>query len=317
VAPVLAFDRPAFGLTERKALKDRFAPVNGNVGKTRLDLNINSSSPVSQEDVNYYTYDFAADLTIAMVQLVTKQAISSSSTTTTLPRIILIGHSMGSAVSLFTYYKYPELISGLLLESPAIYSSPPDIVASLSKAFSSLSTWFVGLMFKSFGDMFITKAFHDRKKLTAVPQAQQIAAKTIAVFQLPLFEQTLVTLMYNMIIHPHTVHEQLNSIDGSKVVVQIVASEHDTFVKMDETKKAQANIKNAKPLIIVRNCGHAAHEELPEEYLKIQVEFVKEILQKEKPQQQLQEQPSAQESITTAQNRESTSINDIAVAVDS
>lgn len=83
---VIAFDRPAFGFTERPLLDGWKGP-------------------------NPYTNEFAADLAVGLMD---KLGIDNA---------ILLGHSAGGAVALLTYYRHPERVSALILEDAAVYGS--------------------------------------------------------------------------------------------------------------------------------------------------------------------------------------------------
>ena len=82
---VVAFDRPAFGLTER--------PMPG-----------------AWEGQNPYGADAAADLTIGLMD---ELGVDQS---------VLVGNSAGGTVALYTALRYPERVKALVLVDPAIYS---------------------------------------------------------------------------------------------------------------------------------------------------------------------------------------------------
>jgi pimeloyl-ACP methyl ester carboxylesterase len=79
---VVAFDRPAFGLTER---------------------------PMEWEGPNPYSAESQADLTIGLMDALGIQ------------KVILVGNSAGGTVSALTALRYPERIPALVLVDPAIY----------------------------------------------------------------------------------------------------------------------------------------------------------------------------------------------------
>jgi pimeloyl-ACP methyl ester carboxylesterase len=83
---VIAFDRPAFGFTERPILD-----------------NWTGSNP--------YTAEFASDLTIALMDCLGVE------------KAILVGHSAGGAVGLLTYYRHPERVQALVMEDATVYGS--------------------------------------------------------------------------------------------------------------------------------------------------------------------------------------------------
>jgi pimeloyl-ACP methyl ester carboxylesterase len=85
-ARVVAFDRPAFGLTER--------PMPGDF----------------PNGVNPYTADAQADLTIGLMdELGIEQAV-------------LVGNSAGGTIATYAALRHPERVKALVLVDPAIYS---------------------------------------------------------------------------------------------------------------------------------------------------------------------------------------------------
>ena len=83
---VIAFDRPAFGLTER--------PMAGEWGEQ-----------------NPYTPEAQADLTVAVMDELGVE------------KAILVGHSAGGTVALLTALRYPGRVEALVLEDAAVYES--------------------------------------------------------------------------------------------------------------------------------------------------------------------------------------------------
>jgi len=81
---VVAFDRPAFGLTER--------PMPGEWGEE-----------------NPYSPEAQADLTVALMDELGVE------------KAVLVGHSAGGAVALLTALRYPERVEALVLEDAAVY----------------------------------------------------------------------------------------------------------------------------------------------------------------------------------------------------
>lgn len=82
---VIAFDRPAFGLTER---------------------------PMEWEGDSPYSYQAQVELTIDLMDAME------------MDQAVLIGNSAGGRVAMLTALKYPERVEGLILIDPAIYEDP-------------------------------------------------------------------------------------------------------------------------------------------------------------------------------------------------
>jgi pimeloyl-ACP methyl ester carboxylesterase len=129
---VIAFDRPASGLTER--------PLPGEwTGR----------SP--------YSLDAQVDLTIGLMDSLAVR------------RAILVGNSAGGTVAALTALRYPERVQSLILVSPAIYSGggAPGIVSALLRL-PVLSRFGPLLLrpFASAGETLGRTAWHDPSRLT-------------------------------------------------------------------------------------------------------------------------------------------------------
>lgn len=130
---VIAYDRPAFGLTQR--------PLPGEWGAE-----------------NPYGRDFQVKLLIGLMDALG------------IDRAILIGHSAGGTVSLETALAYPERISGLVLVDAAVYSSgAPGWIRPLFKLpqYDRVGPLLVRGLVKYFSLRLIEKAWHDPSRVSA------------------------------------------------------------------------------------------------------------------------------------------------------
>jgi pimeloyl-ACP methyl ester carboxylesterase len=130
---VVAFDRPAFGLTER--------PMPGDF----------------PNGVNPYAAEAQVDLTVGLMdQLGIEQAV-------------LVGNSAGGAIATYTALRYPERVKGLVLVDPAIYEgggSPswarPLLTTPQARRIGPLLVRNI----RDWGYQFGQSAWHDRSKFT-------------------------------------------------------------------------------------------------------------------------------------------------------
>ncbi|KAI3879289.1 hypothetical protein MKX03_024264 [Papaver bracteatum] len=95
---VIAFDRPAFGLTSRI-----FNAPNTTNASTQ-----NSSKGSDLQPLNPYSMAFSVLATMYFINLLVAE------------KIILVGHSAGSLVAVNTYFEAPERVAALILVAPAI-----------------------------------------------------------------------------------------------------------------------------------------------------------------------------------------------------
>jgi pimeloyl-ACP methyl ester carboxylesterase len=132
-AAVVAFDRPAFGLTER--------PMPGE-----------------WRGRNPYSTVAQAELTLGMID-----------TAVDAERVILVGHSAGGAVALLTALNEPERFDALILVSPAVYQSggPPAVFGPLlrSPQLRRLGPLLVRQI-REWGLTFARTAWHDPSRIT-------------------------------------------------------------------------------------------------------------------------------------------------------
>jgi len=129
--PVVAFDRPAFGLTER---------------------------PLDWTGPDPYAPETQADLT---VKLMDELGIR---------RAVLVGHSAGGTVAALVAERYPDRVAAVVLEDPAIYAGgPPAFLTPLFRTpqFMRLGPLFVRNLGGQAGTDFIRTAWHDPAKITA------------------------------------------------------------------------------------------------------------------------------------------------------
>jgi pimeloyl-ACP methyl ester carboxylesterase len=128
---VVAFDRPAFGLTER---------------------------PISWSGENPYSPEFQPKLTMGLIdQLGINKAI-------------LVGNSAGGAVAVLTALRYPERVQALILVDPAIYinSGGPGWLRLLAWTPQMQHIGpLIARQIQSWGRNLAEMAWHDPSKITA------------------------------------------------------------------------------------------------------------------------------------------------------
>lgn len=128
--PVVAFDRPAFGLTER---------------------------PLDWTGPDPYSPDTQADLTVKLMDVLGVR------------RAVLIGHSAGGTVAVLVAERYPERVAAVVLEAPAIFAGgPPAFLTPLFRTpqFRRLGPLFARNLGGQAGTDFIRSAWHDPSKIT-------------------------------------------------------------------------------------------------------------------------------------------------------
>jgi pimeloyl-ACP methyl ester carboxylesterase len=133
LSTAIAFDRPAFGLTER--------PLPGETWQGK--------SP--------YTREAQADLTVALMDELGVE------------KAVLVGNSAGGTIAVLTALRHPERVEALVLVDPAIYSSggTPGWLRPLLRTPQMRR---IGPLFaraiRNWGEDFGRSAWHDPSKLT-------------------------------------------------------------------------------------------------------------------------------------------------------
>ncbi|HNK62894.1 MAG TPA: alpha/beta hydrolase [Anaerolineales bacterium] len=127
---VIAYDRPAFGLTER---------------------------PMEWEGENPYSQEAQVDLVIGLMDALGVE------------KVTLVGNSAGGTISMLAYLQYPERIESLILVDPAVYAgggAPAWIRPLLSTPqFDHIGPLF-GRQLQAQGNEFLKTAWHDPAKIT-------------------------------------------------------------------------------------------------------------------------------------------------------
>lgn len=127
--PVVAFDRPGFGLTER---------------------------PLDWTGADPYAPDTQADLTIALMDELS------------IERAVLVGHSAGGTVAALVAARYPDRVAGVVLEDPAIYAGgPPAFLTPLFRTpqFMRIGPLIARQLGGQAGTDFLQTAWHDPSRI--------------------------------------------------------------------------------------------------------------------------------------------------------
>lgn len=234
---IVAFDRPAFGLTER--------PIRETWG-TADDWS--QGIPYSAET--------QADLTVRLMdELGIEQAV-------------LVGNSAGGAVSMITALKYPERVRALVLISPAIYSGGPNALAQWFVRTPQMQHVgpLIARQIQEWGLDFARSAWHNPSLITDEIWQGYRAPLQIENWDRALWELTVAS-------RANGLAERLNEIT---VPVVVITGDDDRIVPTEQSERlAQALSMSA--LAIIPACGHVAHEECPQPTLDAIQEFLASI----------------------------------------
>jgi pimeloyl-ACP methyl ester carboxylesterase len=185
--------------------------------------------------------------------------------------LVIMGHSMGGAVTLMTYFKVrddvPPRVNKLVLIDSAGYPQKLPWFILMSKI-PGLNSVLAKLLSPRFATtMVLRKSYYDKDKITeeqidtyayfgSLPGAPEAASQT-AKQLIPADIDTLIT-QYKTI----------------KVPVLIIWGAEDEVVPLEVGKKFKRDIPNSQ-LVVIPQCGHIPLEEKPEETNKAIMEFLK------------------------------------------
>lgn len=209
----IAYDRPPFGLSERL--------VEGDWGES-----------------NPYNPDAAIDQLIAMLDA---QGID---------RAILVGNSAGGTLALRAALAHPELVSGLVLTSPAVYSgggAPGFIQPLLNLPQLKRIGPLISRLFISQGNSLESLAYHDPSALTAEQQAKNRLGTQVENWDRALWEFTTAS-------QSSDVAARLGEI---AVPVLVITGDDDRIVPAEQSVRLAGDLPNAE-LVVIPNCGHVA-----------------------------------------------------------
>jgi pimeloyl-ACP methyl ester carboxylesterase len=127
---VIAYDRPAFGLTER---------------------------PLEWEGENPYSQDSQVELVVGLMDAFNVE------------QAILVGNSAGGTIAMLTALKYPQRVQSLILVDPAVYAgggAPAWVRPLLGTPQMRHLGQLIARQIQSWGVEFIKTAWHDPSKVT-------------------------------------------------------------------------------------------------------------------------------------------------------
>ncbi len=180
--------------------------------------------------------------------------------------VIVVGHSAGALVATEFVLRNPGVVSALILESPAVWRTPP-VPGWLGKALRRprLEPRGEKLLegFAKSGMKILTDSFYDKAKLT-----DDVVAGYTAPMQNNSWKAALWRFMTAS--QKNEVRANLWRID---IPTFVITGDHDKIVKVEDTFKVAERILGHS-IYLVPNTGHLAHEEAPEDFLRVTKRFI-------------------------------------------
>jgi pimeloyl-ACP methyl ester carboxylesterase len=230
IGKVIAFDRPAFGLTER---------------------------PLTWKGQNPYGPEAQVALVLGLLDHFGVQ------------RAILVGNSVGGAVSMQVALAHPKRISALILVDPAVYvhGGPPAWMGPLltTPQARHLGPLMVRQIQKRGPDL-LNLAWHNPANLK--PETVELDKKALQVnhWDQALWEFTLANRVSNL-------SERLEELT---LPVLVITGDDDRIVPTADSIRLASELPNAQ-LAVIANAGHVPHEECPTAFMDALDNFLKSL----------------------------------------
>jgi len=234
IGTVIAFDRPAFGLTGR--------PMPG----ARMYSSATGQNP--------YTSAAQVELTVGLLDALGVQ------------RAILVGNSAGGTTAMLTALAHPERVQGLVLVDAAIYVSggTPGLLRPLLNTpqmrrvgpllVRRISTW---------GEDFGRMAWHDPSKITPEVWEGYLRPLRAENWDRALWEFTRDSRAPNLA-------ARLSEV---QVDCLVITGDDDRIVPTAQSVRLSQELPRAT-LVVIPACGHVPQEECPAPFLQAVTDFV-------------------------------------------
>lgn len=193
-----------------------------------------------------------------------------------LDNIILVGHSMGGAVALFTYFKTrPGLVKSLILLDNASYGQElPDFIRLLQTPV--LNTLGPALLpDRLLVKQMLQKVFYDQSKIT-----EAMIQQYVDYLKIPGAHQALRETAKQII--PANVDEIIDQTVNLNIPVLIIWGENDQVLPLSSGQRLHYDIKDSE-FVIIPDAGHDPHEEKPAETIQAMTSFLNRRLVKATP----------------------------------
>lgn len=216
-----------------------------------IDLLGHGSTEVPDNPERYYANEQVEDLNILFREL-------------HLPKFVLLGYSMGGRLALQFVTRYPDFLSGLILESTTFgLDNPVDIrerletdrnrARAISKNYREfLEKWNQSPLFKRYADLKNEPKLQlDQIQKNQKPQGLSNSLLGFGTASMP------------------SVHQQL---DGIKQTTLIITGGDD--IKFTGIGEEMNRLIPESHLIVIPGCGHRVHMEKPDDYIQYIKSFI-------------------------------------------
>ena len=208
--------------------------------------------PFRQGD-NPYTSEAQADQTVAVMDALG------------IERAVLVGHSAGGAIAALTALRHPDRVRALVLEAPAVNANiAPDWLrwAANTPQARHLGPLVARILPLS-APALIRLAWHDPGTLTPEELAGYSRPFQLCNWDRALWEHVAAGSPPNIV----------DRLDALEVPILLITGDDDRVVPTAETVRLAAALPDAR-LVVVSRCGHVAHEECTEAFVRAVQSFM-------------------------------------------
>lgn len=185
-----------------------------------------------------------------------------------LEQVILIGNSAGGNLAVQAALAYPERVKALILIDPAIYrNGPPGIVRWILR----------GPLFDRFALSSIRDLAEDQQELFESawyrPEliGEELKDHYLQPLQVSQWDRSL--LLYTKATEDPKIVRRLKELE---IPTLIIHGREDRIVPVKQSIRLHEELANSQ-LVILEECGHVPHEELPEQTAELIRRFISEL----------------------------------------
>ncbi len=185
--------------------------------------------------------------------------------------VIIVGHSFGGIVSLFSILskKIKNKVSGLILiDAEGYFEHMPDFIAKLRIPVANK----FGLEFMSAHTLVkqvLEEVFYDHSKIT-----EKMIAKYVEYLSLPHAKQSLIQSAYQFVSEDmRHAHEKFSQIDTPTLVI---SGAEDRVIPINESYHFKRDLPHVT-MEVIYECGHSPQEECPEETAALITKFLSKV----------------------------------------
>ena len=179
----------------------------------------------------------------------------------------LVGQSYGGGISVYVAAHYPERVEQLILIGPGVIPFPPMTVVKIAMIpFFGEFIWAIRWDFQM-KNMIRTMRFYDESKVTEdylqeVMQPARIKGSSSAALYI-----------LRHVIQPPWVEKEANLLAEMETPILIIHGREDMTIPLD-TSEALNDLWKGSELVIFEKARHNAHEEHPEKFNKLVIDFL-------------------------------------------